>query len=86
VHMAYIKHPIVGDPTYGGRPRLPKNASDDMVQLLRALKRQALHAAQLSLFHPATEEWMTWQAPLPDDMQRLLKVLDEDTAIHGIDD
>lgn len=86
VHMAYIKHPIVGDPTYGGRPRLPKNASDDMVQQLRALKRQALHAAQLSLFHPATEEWMTWQAPLPDDMQRLLKVLDEDTAIHGIDD
>ena len=72
VHMAHIKHPLLGDPTYSGRPRLPKGASDDFVNTLRGFQRQALHAAQLSLYHPETEEWMTWQAPLPQDMQDLL--------------
>ncbi len=72
VHMAHIKHPLLGDPTYSGRPRLPKGASDDFINILRGFQRQALHAAQLSLYHPETEEWMTWQAPLPQDMQDLL--------------
>ncbi|ALM89942.1 MULTISPECIES: 23S rRNA pseudouridine(1911/1915/1917) synthase RluD [Alteromonas] len=72
VHMAHIKHPLLGDPTYSGRPRLPKGASDDFINTLRGFQRQALHAAQLSLYHPETEEWMTWQAPLPQDMQDLL--------------
>ncbi|CAD5266585.1 23S rRNA pseudouridine synthase [Alteromonas sp. 38] len=72
VHMAHIKHPLLGDPTYSGRPRLPKGASDDFVNTLRGFQRQALHAAQLSLYHPESEEWMTWQAPLPKDMQDLL--------------
>lgn len=49
VHMAHIKHPLLGDPTYSGRPRLPKGASDDFVNTLRGFQRQALHAAQLSL-------------------------------------
>ena len=59
VHMAHIKHPIVGDPAYGGRPRIPKSASESCLSMLRGFKRQALHAAQLSLFHPVTEEWMS---------------------------
>lgn len=86
VHMAHIKHPIAGDQTYSGRPRLPKNASDELVNCLRQFKRQALHAAQLSLYHPVTEEWMSWQAPLPNDMQTLLKLLEQDTMTHGLDD
>ena len=85
VHMAHIKHAIVGDPAYGGRPRMPKNATEDLLNTLRAFKRQALHAAQLSLYHPVTEEWLTWQAPLPDDMLNLLSTLDEDTQLHGFD-
>ncbi|MDO6566149.1 23S rRNA pseudouridine(1911/1915/1917) synthase RluD [Alteromonas sp. 1_MG-2023] len=72
VHMAHIKHPLLGDPTYSGRPRLPKGASEDFINTLRGFQRQALHAAQLSLYHPETEEWMTWQAPLPQDMKDLL--------------
>ncbi|BFT29775.1 23S rRNA pseudouridine(1911/1915/1917) synthase RluD [Alteromonas sp. D210916BOD_24] len=80
VHMAYIKHPLLGDQVYGGRPRLPKGASDAFITALRGFQRQALHAAQLSLFHPETEEWMTFKAPLPDDMQALLKAVRKDTA------
>ncbi|GEA05801.1 pseudouridine synthase [Alteromonas sp. KUL42] len=79
VHMAHIKHPLLGDQVYGGRPRLPKGASDDFIAALRGFQRQALHAAQLSLFHPETEEWMTWKAPLPQDMQDLLKAVKQDT-------
>lgn len=79
VHMAHIKHPLLGDQVYGGRPRLPKGASDDFIAALRGFQRQALHAAQLSLFHPETEEWMTWKAPLPQDMKELLKAVKQDT-------
>ena len=80
VHMAHIKHPLLGDQVYGGRPRLPKGASEEFITALRGVQRQALHAAQLSLFHPETEEWMTWKAPLPQDMQDLLKAVKKDTT------
>ncbi|CAB9494646.1 MULTISPECIES: 23S rRNA pseudouridine(1911/1915/1917) synthase RluD [Alteromonas] len=80
VHMAHIKHPLLGDQVYGGRPRLPKGASEEFIAALRGFQRQALHAAQLSLFHPETEEWMTWKAPLPQDMQDLLKAVKKDSA------
>ncbi|QPG06608.1 23S rRNA pseudouridine(1911/1915/1917) synthase RluD [Salinimonas marina] len=86
VHMTHIKHPLAGDPVYGGRPRLPKGASDEFVQTLRNFRRQALHAVQLSLFHPETEEWMSWQAPLPEDMQQLIDVVRKDTQEHGFDE
>lgn len=86
VHMAHIRHPLVGDPLYGGRPRLPKAASEQMVNMLRGFNRQALHAAQLELAHPVTGEWLSWQAPLPGDMVELLDVLREDTQEHGLDD
>ena len=80
VHMAHIKHPLLGDQVYGGRPRLPKGASEEFIAALRGFQRQALHAAQLSLFHPVTEEWMTWKAPLPQDMQDLLKAVKKDST------
>ncbi|GAC15883.1 23S rRNA pseudouridine(1911/1915/1917) synthase RluD [Aliiglaciecola lipolytica] len=86
VHMSHLRYPLVGDALYGGRPRLPKACSEAMINMLRGFKRQALHAIQLELAHPTTGEWMSWQAPLPDDMVKLLSVLKEDTAEHGFDD
>lgn len=83
VHMAHIKHPIVGDPLYG-KIRLPKGASDGLIETLRGFKRQALHAVHLALPHPKTEEWMSWDAPLPDDFVALLDALRRDTAEHGM--
>ncbi|WP_017910376.1 23S rRNA pseudouridine(1911/1915/1917) synthase RluD, partial [Xanthomonas sp. SHU 199] len=44
VHMAHLKHPIVGDPLYGGPLKLPKGASEELIAELRGFKRQALHA------------------------------------------
>ncbi|GAA0857812.1 23S rRNA pseudouridine(1911/1915/1917) synthase RluD [Aliiglaciecola litoralis] len=86
VHMSHLKYPLVGDALYGGRPRLPKACSQEMIDMLRGFKRQALHAIQLELAHPITNEWMSWQAPLPDDMVALLQVLKADTELHGMAD
>ncbi|MGQ8365040.1 23S rRNA pseudouridine(1911/1915/1917) synthase RluD [Glaciecola sp. 1036] len=78
VHMAHIKHPLVGDTQYGGRPRPPKKASEALASCLRNFKRQALHAAQITLQHPSTNELMTWQAEIPQDMVQLINVLKQD--------
>jgi 23S rRNA pseudouridine1911/1915/1917 synthase len=75
VHLAHIRHPLVGDPVYGGRPRLPAGASAELIEALRGFRRQALHAARLGLAHPATGEFMAWEAPVPEDMLNLLAAL-----------
>lgn len=67
VHMASIKHPLVGDPVYGRRG----GASP----LLTAFARQALHAWRLSLLHPSTHCEMSWESPLPADFAGLLQSL-----------
>jgi 23S rRNA pseudouridine1911/1915/1917 synthase len=78
VHMAHIGHPLVGDPTYGGRLRVPAGAGAALTKQLRAFRRQALHAAELRLQHPVSDDDMQWQSPLPPDMQALLEALEED--------
>ncbi len=81
VHMAHIRHPLLGDPTYGGRLQLPPKASPALIDELRQFKRQALHAAELSFTHPLTQKIMRWQAPMPDDMQHLIEILRTDADI-----
>jgi len=83
VHMSHITHPLVGDPVYGGRPRPPKNATQELLTLLRGFKRQALHAAMLSLYHPITGELMTWHAELPEDFVELVNCLKADHDLNG---
>ena len=75
VHMAHIHYPLVGDPVYGGRLKLPKGASAELNESLRGFRRQALHAQRLGLQHPLTGEWMEWESPLPEDMRQLLDAL-----------
>lgn len=75
VHMAHVKHPLVGDPQYGGRLRLPKGTTDELRDVLAGFQRQALHARQLTLEHPRTGELMSWEVPLPEDMETLLAAL-----------
>jgi len=58
VHMSHIGHPIVGDTYYGGDTTL--------------IERQALHARKITLLHPITKQWYSFEAPIPDDMERLI--------------
>ena len=83
VHMNHLKHPIVGDPLYGGSFKLPKGASDDFIAALRGFKRQALHAEVLEFAHPLSGEPIRCTAPIPADMQQLMKLLREDAAAHA---
>ncbi len=81
VHFAHIGFPVVGDPFYGGRRRLPAGSSPGLVAELNGFKRQALHAAHLKLSHPTTGREVEWEAPLPGDMTRLLAALEADHRI-----
>ena len=62
VHMAYIGHPVAGDPVYGYKNN-------------RGMNGQALHAGMLTLEHPSSKELVTFEAPLPTDFENLLREL-----------
>jgi 23S rRNA pseudouridine1911/1915/1917 synthase len=78
VHMTHLGYPLVGDPLYSGRFRIPPAANPTMVQTLRDFPRQALHARFLELDHPVSGERMKWESPLPDDFVWLLTLLQQD--------
>lgn len=71
VHMSHLKFPIIGDPLYSGRYRVPTRITPELKEKLSGFKRQALHASLLGLKHPATDEYVEWRAPMPSDMQAL---------------
>ena len=75
VHLAWLKYPVVGDETYGGGrdntirdPRLRAR--------IRNLKRHFLHAEKLAFTHPRTNEIVKFEIPLPDELVKLLDVLE----------
>ncbi|PAS99743.1 MAG: RNA pseudouridine synthase [Candidatus Dactylopiibacterium carminicum] len=67
VHMAHLGHPLIGDPVYAGRRTPPA--------VTRGFSRQALHAFQLGLVHPASGETMNWRISLAEDIEALLAAL-----------
>ena len=82
VHCAAMQHPIVGDKVY--RPRkLEKSIARDrqqpakILQVLKSVKRQMLHAWQLGFTHPQTAEWMMFESPLPRDMAQIIRRIRE---------
>jgi len=80
VHFAHRRHALVGDQVYGGRLALPKGASDELIQVLRHFKRQALHAVRLAFEHPSSGEAVEVTAPPPKDLQNLIAALRRDAA------
>lgn len=85
VHMAHIKHPVLGDPLYG----IQKSAvegyikrarfADAHAQAIRGFGRQALHAVSIRFDHPRTGKSMTFSSPLPPDMQAIIEALRQNT-------
>jgi 23S rRNA pseudouridine1911/1915/1917 synthase len=78
LHLSHQKYPIVGDPVYGGRFAQPRGAAPELVDTLRAFKRQALHAASLGLDHPRTGKRWVLNSPVPEDFRQLLLALRDD--------
>jgi 23S rRNA pseudouridine1911/1915/1917 synthase len=78
VHFAHRRHALIGDQTYGGRLALPAGASEEVRELLRSFRRQALHARKLEFVHPMSGEAMQLEVEPPDDFQVLLDTLRKD--------
>jgi len=78
VHLAWLRHPLLGDPVYGGRLAIPKGVCEELEQVIRAFRRQALHARRLSFVHPATGEPVSYEAEIPADMAQLIGALQTD--------
>jgi 23S rRNA pseudouridine1911/1915/1917 synthase len=78
LHLSHQKYPIVGDPVYGGRFAQPRGAAPELVDTLRAFKRQALHAASLGLDHPRTGKRLVLNSAVPEDFRQLLLALRDD--------
>lgn len=77
VHMAHIGHPLVSDLVYApGFATKINRLPEDVANPIKALGRQALHAAELGFEHPTTGEEMFFEAPLPDDLQALEDALE----------
>jgi 23S rRNA pseudouridine1911/1915/1917 synthase len=77
VHMAHMSHPVLGDKLYGsGMKSRAIHLTEAQKTALTALDRQALHAAALGFEHPITGETHYYEAPLPDDLQQLVKDLE----------
>ncbi len=70
VHMAALKHPCVGDVTYGADPTLSKRLG---------LERQWLHAVRLSFAHPSDGRWVSFESPYSPDLERALERVREPT-------
>ena len=80
VHLAHVGYPIVGDPVYGGRRRLPAGATAALQAALEGFRRQALHAARLEFTHRKDGKTVTFTAPLPADFAELLDAPARDAA------
>lgn len=85
VHMAHRHNPLIGDPVYGGRPRIPPGASELLINTLRNFPRQALHARALGLIHPHSGEQVHFECPVAADMQALVEVLEQEDPEAGRD-
>lgn len=83
VHMAAIGHPLLGDQLYGlqetaQRSLMNKAGYDPEIRdSVLAFPRQALHAAEIRFMHPATDEEMGFEAPLPEDFESLISLLNQ---------
>ncbi len=79
VHLAHAGYPIVGDPVYGGRRKLPAGATPGLKAALEGFQRQALHAARLTFAAPEERgSPASFEAPLPADFAGLLGALEHD--------
>ena len=77
VHLSHIDHPVAGDPVYGYGPNWWKKHFPQKNGALLNLKRQMLHSKRLGFVHPVNENFMEFEAPLPDDMKHALEILEQ---------
>jgi len=75
-----VRHALVGDQLYGQGLRLPKGATPELAETMRAFKRQALHAEKLEFAHPVSGTLVSVEVEMPADMRALLAALRTDSS------
>ncbi len=79
VHLAHIGHPVFGDPTYGGRSEtwggLSGKKAQQAANLLKLVRRQALHAKTIGFVHPVSGKMMKFDSELPEDLESVLEAI-----------
>ena len=83
VHFRHAGFPLIGDPEYGTRAKIPAGATQELATLLCAFRRQALHAELLEIDHPDTGERCHWHQGVPQDMRNLIIALKRDADDHA---
>ncbi|MGA1826525.1 MAG: RluA family pseudouridine synthase [bacterium] len=74
VHLNHIHHPVVGDAVYGHR-KPPENCPKELKDAIKSLKGQALHAGKLGFYHPRSQQYLEFSAPIPHVMSRIIELL-----------
>jgi len=80
VHLSDIGHPVVADPEYGGKKRANSITDPAIRSYVKSVGRQMLHAYKLGIVHPSTGERMEFTAEVPDDMKKLIEMLDGESS------
>ena len=80
VHLSHLGHPVIGDPVYGGKRRMPAGLTAEIRDCVAAFQRQALHAGSLKLRHPNQDKECAWEIELPEDFRALLERLEGGAA------
>jgi 23S rRNA pseudouridine1911/1915/1917 synthase len=81
LHLSHLNYPIAGDPVYGGRFARPRGATEELVEVLRAFRHQALHAAALAFDQPRTGKRISLKCAVPADFAALLEALRQDARM-----
>ena len=76
VHMAHLGYPVLGDPIYGGKGRMPPGLDEAEREVLAGFRRQALHAGALTVTHPRSGEPVGWEQEPPPDLARVIEILE----------
>jgi len=79
VHLSNKKLPIIGDKTYNPSNNIAKKTPKELIDTIRTFPRQALHSYQLSFMDMDTDEMISFVAPLPDDIKKLIETLKKHT-------
>ncbi|MFC1532786.1 RluA family pseudouridine synthase [Thermodesulfobacteriota bacterium] len=75
VHLSHLGHPIVGDPVYGHKKNWWKKHCPLAIDAVSLIKRQMLHSEVLGFIHPDSNNYCEFKAPMPDDMEHIIKIL-----------
>lgn len=83
VHLNTLGFPVIGDAVYGNSKKRTGEIKNDILRnILKRIKRQALHASRLEFYHPLDDRYLEFSSPLPDDMAYACEALRQSSSVQ----